>query len=41
LCGKVFVLQCGAEKMHGFVAARFVTTLVLMVCVIGFSLLVL
>lgn len=27
-CGHLFALQCAVQTMHGFVAARFVTTLV-------------
>ena len=32
---QLFTLQCFAQTMHGFVVARFVTTLVLLVLLIG------
>ncbi|MDO8252693.1 MAG: hypothetical protein Q7T78_23645 [Rhodoferax sp.] len=32
---RLFALQCAAQTMHGFVAARFVTTVVLVVLLIG------
>lgn len=35
LSGRLFVLRCGAEAVQGFVAARFVTTLVVLTLVIG------
>lgn len=28
LSGRLFALKCGAQALHGFVAVRFVTTLV-------------
>ncbi len=31
--GRSFALLCGADKVHGFVASRMVTTLVLLVAV--------
>jgi len=41
-CGRLFALHCVAQTMHGFVAARFVTTLVVVVALlIGASSLVL
>ena len=33
--GRLFALHCVAETMHGFVAARFVTTLVVVALLIG------
>jgi hypothetical protein len=33
--GHLFALQCGGEAVHGFLAARFVTTLVVAAVVIG------
>lgn len=38
---RLFALQCVAESMKGFVAARFVTTLVVVALVIGVASLVL
>ncbi len=35
LQGKLFALQCFAERMNGFVSARFVTTLVVVTLLIG------
>ena len=35
LSGRLFVLRCGAEAVQGFVAARFVTTLVVLALLIG------
>lgn len=35
--GSLFAFQRGAELMHGFLAGRFVTTLVLIAVIIGFS----
>ncbi len=35
LSGRLFVLRCGAEAVQGFVAARFVTTVVVLTLVIG------
>jgi hypothetical protein len=37
LNGRLFALQCAAQTMHGFVAARFVTTLVVVALLIGVS----
>lgn len=37
LRGRWFSLRCGAEAMNGFVAARFVTTLVLLALMLGAS----
>lgn len=39
--GRLFALQCAAQTMHGFVAARFVTTLVVVALLIGVGSLVL
>lgn len=39
--GRLFALQCVALTMHGFVAARFVTTLVMVAFLIGLVSLVL
>lgn len=39
LSGRFFGLQCRAEAVHGFVAARFVTTLVVISLVVGAGLL--
>ena len=39
--GRLFALQCAVQTMHGFVAARFVTTLVVVALLIGVSSLVL
>lgn len=33
--GRWFALQCAAQTMHGFVAARLVTTLLLLALLIG------
>lgn len=33
--GRLFALQCAAHAVHGFVAARFVTTLVVLALLIG------
>lgn len=33
--GPLFVLSCVAQTLHGFVAARFVTTLVVVVLLMG------
>jgi hypothetical protein len=38
---QLFALQCLAQTMHGFVATRFVTTLMLLVLLIGVASLVL
>lgn len=38
---RFFALQCFAQAMHGFVVTRFVTTLVLVVLLIGVASLVL
>ncbi|HEX5357153.1 MAG TPA: hypothetical protein VFW93_13110 [Aquabacterium sp.] len=35
--GKLFLLQCHAESMKGFMSSRIVTTLVLFVLVIGLA----
>jgi hypothetical protein len=35
LSGRLFGLRCAAEKVHGFIAARFVTTLVVLSLIIG------
>ena len=34
---QLFALQCLAQTMHGFVVTRFVTTLVLLVLLIGIA----
>lgn len=34
--GRLFALQCAVQGMEGFVAARFVTTLVVVALLIGF-----
>ncbi len=39
--GRLFALQCVAESLKGFVAARFVTTLVVLALLIGVASLVL
>lgn len=39
--GRLLALHCVAETMHGFVAARFVTTLVVLALLIGAASLVL
>ena len=39
--GRLVALQCVAQTMHGFVAARFVTTLVMVALLIGAASLVL
>lgn len=39
--GRLFALHCVAQTMHGFVAARFVTTLVVVALLIGVGSLVL
>lgn len=39
--GRLFAVHCVAQTMHGFVAARFVTTLVVIVLLIGVGVLVL
>jgi len=33
--GRLFALQCGGEALHRFLAARFVTTLVILALLIG------
>ena len=33
--GRMFSLQCAGEAMHGFVASRFVTTLVVAALILG------
>lgn len=33
--GRLFALRCVAQTMHGFVAARFVTTLLVVALLIG------
>jgi hypothetical protein len=33
--GRMFALRCAADAMHGFIAPRFVTTLVLVTLVFG------
>lgn len=35
LSGRLFVLRCAAEAVQGFLAARFVTTLVVLVLIVG------
>ena len=35
LQGRLFALQCAAERMNGFVSARFVTTLVVVTLLFG------
>jgi hypothetical protein len=37
--GRLFAMQCGAETLHRFVAARFVTSLFVAVLLIGIGLL--
>lgn len=37
LHGRLFALRCVADTMHGFVAARFVTTLVVLAMLVGLS----
>lgn len=39
--GHLFALRCVAQTMHGFIAARFVTTLVVVALLIGLASLVL
>jgi hypothetical protein len=39
--GRLFALHCAAQTLHGFVAGRFVTTVVVVSLVIGVSSLVL
>nr|MDP2192314.1 hypothetical protein [Rhodoferax sp.] len=39
--GRLVALHCAAESMHGFVATRFVTTLVVFVLLIGIGFMVL
>lgn len=39
--GRLFAMRCAAEKMNGFIAARFVTTLVVATFLIGVTSLVL
>jgi hypothetical protein len=39
--GRMFALHCVAQSMHGFLAARFMTTLVVFAVVIGVAFLVL
>lgn len=39
--GRLFGLHCVAQNMHGFLAARFVTTLVVVALLIGVASLVL
>lgn len=41
LKGRLFDARCVAEAMHGFVASRFVTTLVIATLLIGVSSLIL
>jgi hypothetical protein len=36
----LFALHCVADAMHGFVAARFVTTLVVLALLVGLSTLI-
>ena len=36
-CGRLFALRCAVLTLHGFVAARFVTTLAVAAFVIGVS----
>lgn len=38
--GRLFALQCTAQKLEGFVAGRFVTTLVVVALLIGVGFLV-
>jgi hypothetical protein len=38
--GRLFALHCVADTMHGFVAARFVTTLVVLALLVGLSALI-
>lgn len=38
--GKLFAFQCLAERAHGFVSARFVTSLVVIILLIGASTLI-
>lgn len=40
LRGRLFGLRCGAEAVHGFVAARFVTTTVVVAVLVGAGLMV-
>lgn len=37
--GRLVALQCGATRIQGFVAARLVTTLLLLVALVGTALL--
>jgi hypothetical protein len=37
LTGRLFTARCAAEAMHGFVASRFVTTLVAAATLLGVS----
>lgn len=39
--GRLFSLHCVADAMHGFVAARFVTTLVVLALLVGLMTLIL
>jgi hypothetical protein len=39
--GRVVAMRCGAQRLHGFVAERFVTTLALLALLIGIALLAL
>ena len=39
-CGRLFALQCMFEALDGFVAARFVTTLMAVALMVGVSSLV-
>jgi len=41
LRGRLFTLHCVADAMHGFVAARFVTTLVVFALLMGLGALIL
>jgi hypothetical protein len=33
--GRLYTLQCAAQSMHGFLVARFITTLVVIALLIG------
>lgn len=33
--GRGFALRCGAERLNGFVAARFITSLLLVLALLG------
>ena len=35
LAGRGFALRCGAEAVHGFVGARLITTLLVMLALLG------